>query len=979
MIGITEFYKKVLPSQGVYCIATIEPNEDARTRHYYVESIDDIEPKINELKPDGTSIYVTHSTFKGYKRAKDDAIYSRSFFVDLDVGETKEYATKEEAEVALDEFIEKANLPPPIKLDSGRGMWAWWAFDRDIPIDEWKLYADVFKKYCTDNGLKIDAQVTADAARVTRTPNCTNWKANPPAETKVLSDELPVYVFDEFKEFLDSVSPKDLSIEAVLKAAKKGLSQEEREAQGASDWESSFEKLLDLSLKGVGCNQIKFMMEQPNQVSYDLWTAGLTVASRCTDSETAIHTISEKGPTYNREATILKAATFGGVHPCTSFENANPEGCQGCPKKGAITNPLIFARKLREGTNVSVIPFNEDNVDIHGAVDQVTSNTTPSLNSRKLPPGLLPFFAGPSGGIYRELPPEYDKVTKQLVPTNPAIICEQYVEALKKLRNDVDGDCLLMRVEYKHNPPREFLFPIKCAYSPDKMMDILASKSVIINRKNVIHFMDYITEWGQYLERTGMDDVMRTQMGWTDKDHTSFVIGDKEYMRSGETRSVPVSVPTRVVGPLLHEKGTFENWKNAANKLNLPGMELHAFFMLAGFASPLMADSSTAGGTICLTGKAGAAKTGALYSGLSMWGDPEALHIHTGKQNTTFNGLKSRLNALHNLPLALDEITNMTADDLSNTIHALSSGKAKIRAEGSFNAERAYEASANMIALMTSNSSIYDKLAAAKADPNGEVARLIEFMITQPEAIKNDETLGRQIFETMKHNYGHGGSRFIKALFDMEAKGNVIRDYDHPDQEYGPTFQKWLKRFIDDIGFDPADRFYHNLITFSMGAGDICNEYGILDNFGVERIYQIIVKEIKNIKRNIIQVNTMDYENLLSEFLIQHHAGTLVIKNNKMYEEPRAPLVIRIEDSGIIYISRTMFNTYLVTEKRANLMEFKNGIKDTGIELFEKRIRMTAGWKYTGSDNYNVWCYGFKRKEFVDKILGSKDLELEST
>jgi hypothetical protein len=981
MIGITEFYKKVLPSQGVYCIITIEPKEGG-TRHYYVESIEELEPKIEELKPLNTSIYVSHSTYKGWKRGKEEAVFSKSLFIDLDVDpediEGKKYKSKEEAENALNDFLASANLPEPIRFDSGRGMWAWWAFDRDIPIEEWKLYSEVFKKFCLDSNLKIDPNVTADAARATRTPNCTNWKANPPALAKVLSEEMTTYVFDEFKVFLDEVSPKDLSIEAVLKAAKKGLTQEEREAQGASDWENSFEKLLDLSLKGVGCNQIKYIYENPDSVSYDLWTAGLTVASRCTDSETAIHTISDKAKNYNREATILKAATFGGVHPCTSFENANPEGCQNCPKKGIASNPLIFARKLRETPAIPVVPFQEENPVIFGSVEQTVLTTiTLAAGAFTLPPGLLPFFAGPNGGIYRELPPEYDKVTKQLVPSNPILICEQNVWALKKLRNDVDGDCILMRVEYKHNPPREFLFPIKCAYSPDKMMDILASKSIIINRKNVIHFMDYITEWGQYLEKNGRDDVMRTQMGWTDKDHTSFVLGDKEYMRNGEVRSVPVSVPTRVVGPLLHEKGSYENWRTAANKLNLPGMELHAFFMLAGFASPLMAYSSTAGGTICLTGKAGAAKTGALYSALSMWGDPEALHIHTGKQNTTFNGLKSRLNALHNLPLALDEITNMTADDLSNTIHALSSGKAKIRAEGSFNAERAYEASANMIAVMTSNSSIYDKLAAAKADPNGEVARLIEFMITQPEAIKSDETLGRQIFETMKHNFGHAGPMFIKSLFDMESKGDIIRDYDHPDQEYGPTFQKWLKRFIDDIGFDPADRFYHNLITFSMGAGDILNKYEILDNFGVERIYQKIVKEIKNIKENIIQVNTMDYENLLSEFLIKNHAGTLVIKNNKMYEEPKAPLVIRIEDSGIIYIARTIFNTYLVSERKANLMEFKNGIKDTGIELSEKRIRMTAGWKYTGNNEYNVRCYGFKRKEFVDKILGTKGLELE--
>ena len=70
---------------------------------------------------------------------------------------------------------------------------------------------------------------------------------------------------------------------------------------------------------GTGCNQIKHMMEHPNDVSYELWTAGLTVASRCVDSETAIHTLSEGAKNYSREDTILKAASFDGVHSCGSF------------------------------------------------------------------------------------------------------------------------------------------------------------------------------------------------------------------------------------------------------------------------------------------------------------------------------------------------------------------------------------------------------------------------------------------------------------------------------------------------------------------------------------------------------------------------------------------------------------------------------------------------------------------------------------
>ena len=85
-------------------------------------------------------------------------------------------------------------------------------------------------------------------------------------------------------------------------------------------------------------------------------------------------------------------------------------------------------------------------------------------------------------------------------------------------------------------------------------------------------------------------------------------------------------------------------------------------------------------------------------------------------------------------------------------------------------------------------------------------------------------------------------------------------------------------------------------------------------------------------------------------------------------------LKIRFPDK---FTEENALNRDLVSERKANLMEFKNGIKSTGIELFEKKIRMTSGWKYTGSDNYNVRCYGFKRKEFVDKILGVKDTEFE--
>ena len=59
------------------------------------------------------------------------------------------------------------------------------------------------------------------------------------------------------------------------------------------------------------------------------------------------------------------------------------------------------------------------------------------------------------------------------------------------------------------------------------------------------------------------------------------------------------------------------SWRESADYLNKPGFELHAFAMLAGMASPYMTYTSTSGVTLCLLGKSGTAKTGAMYAGLA--------------------------------------------------------------------------------------------------------------------------------------------------------------------------------------------------------------------------------------------------------------------------------------------------------------------------------------------------------------------------
>ena len=102
---------------------------------------------------------------------------------------------------------------------------------------------------------------------------------------------------------------------------------------------------------------------------------------------------------------------------------------------------------------------------------------------------------------------------------------------------------------------------------------------------------------------------------------------------------------------------------------------------------------------MCLLGQSGSAKTGAMYAGLSMWGNPKDLSVF----DATDNGMVGRFLGLHNIPLGIDEISNKDAKILSQLVHKISHGKAKIRMQASVNAEREHEMSASMVCIMTTN------------------------------------------------------------------------------------------------------------------------------------------------------------------------------------------------------------------------------------------------------------------------------------
>lgn len=932
---LKQFYEKALPKQGVYCVSGIE-QESKKIINRFAETLEDVFKQVEKIKKQGLNTYVALGSFDGFSRKADNALFYKSFFIDLDCGEDKAingkgYVNKDDALTALDSFIADSELPPPVILDSGTGIHAYWILEEDVPVAEYIPYAEKFKSYVIAK-IKADPSVMADVARIMRCPETLNYKTNPPSESKILSDEIYTYSFDAFKEFLGEA---ELSSSDVLAHVKKGLDEETRKALNMDNFKYVFAEIGNKSVNGTGCNQIRYMLEEPNAVTRNIWAGGLTIAVHCEDGASSIHRMSEDYEKYNYNETEKTAHSFNAPRTCEWFIKENPSKCEGCFHRGKIKTPIVLGKEFQ----VAAAPSKEDTV-----WEAPTAEEIPTF-----PDFLRPFVRGAHGGIYFTPPPKVDK--KGVVHNQqPIQILPHDLYPVQRLYSTLDGECLTMRLMLPNDGKREFLLPMKNVYAQEEFKKIMISNGVMPQTDHVPHLMNYVIKWEQYMISFQKAETMRMQMGWTEpkfdgKWHErSFVIGGNEITVEGKVIKSAASPMVRMISRHLKPIGTFEKWKAAAQELNRPQLEVHGFGMLCGFGSPLMEYMSTSGVTLCLTGGTGNAKTGAMYAGLSVFGNPKELSVF----DATDNGMTGRYLGLHNLMLGIDEISNKDGKILSQLIHKISHGKAKIRMQASTNAEREYEQSAALIAFLTSNRSIYSKLEAEYANPDGEAARVVEFMVKKPDILGGEMggTLGRQIFDTFRTNFGHAGIPYIQEA--LRLGDNYIED----------RIGFWRDKFIKDFGNDNSYRFYENLITAAMVGGDLATSANLI-TLDLDRIYDNTVNRMINVRDNVIRVNKVDYESILGDFMNVHIPNTLVIKDGKMTYEPKGQLVARcVSEESLYQVSKTKFKEYLQL-KHINVAEFEDYMKQKNILIDTKKVRLSSGWKSTGGAE-NVWAYNFK-------------------
>ena len=176
-----EFLRWVLPPEGVYVLFRNSLAE-GRHRQAYFHSLEDLAEAADYYDSEGWDTYFAVSNYtKEGTRKGEDAKQIKSFFLDLDCGPDKEFASQAKALQELQAFCTTLGLPKPLMVNSGRGVHVYWVLSEPVAVEQWKPVAEHFKRKCSEHSFDIDTSVPADTARVLRVVGTHNHKPETPA------------------------------------------------------------------------------------------------------------------------------------------------------------------------------------------------------------------------------------------------------------------------------------------------------------------------------------------------------------------------------------------------------------------------------------------------------------------------------------------------------------------------------------------------------------------------------------------------------------------------------------------------------------------------------------------------------------------------------------------------------------------------------------------------------------------------------
>ena len=904
------FYQAVLPPEGPYCVVGIKAGV---LTHTYHSSIEELVAQGAALRSRDANVFFALASFidpaAGRKAVNAKAL--RSFFIDLDCGADKPYASRDDAAVALKAFVTATNLPTPFIVNSGRGLHVYWPFHEVLDVATWKPLARRFKALCVQHKLGIDLTVTADAARILRMVDTENHKVVPPLPVQLMTEGVISHV-EDLRALLPS-APDEMDWEA---ARGDGLDDMTKALAGGDYPATEFARIVRRSVKGNGCAQIANAVVNASTLEEPLWRAALSIAWRCTDAETAIQALSRDHPDYTPEATLRKAEETKGPMTCDWYRDNYGAACTGCQQR--CTSPISIGRKVEAAEIVNDSYVVEQQLEADNA-----SSGAPHTVQVNIPAYPFPYFRGAHGGVFLKTKDKEGDPIELEIYRYDLYLTSRFFDS--DAQGNGEGEIVGVNLHTPHDGIRRFSAPVNVLLTKEKMRDVLLKNGVVAINKELDNIMAYMASSTRNLQRMFAADRTRHQMGWL-PDNSGFVVGELEYTDKG-ARLAPAGSATKDFAPKLVPKGNLTAWSNMVNFYNKPGMEAHALAVFFGFGSPLlrlMGSLDVRGAAINLmSNKSGTGKTTAQMIVNSIFGHPSDLLM---KKSDTGMSKMQWLGTLNSIAATMDEVTNYGDDEISDLLYDIPQGRGKNRMESQTNKLRVNNTSWALFVIMSSNSSLYDKLSRLKSTSDGELRRLIELRITRPIEVTKQES--DAVFGTLVENYGVAGPVFMQY---------VLKNQDRVTAQ----LKKIQQKIDTDLNLDQSDRFYSTVLACAFTAASIATKLGLI-SLDIPRVYAYALGVVSGIRQDVIQPasNTeAAAEEVLSTYINDNVNNALVVNGIRSalpqapIREPRGPLRIRYEpDTKELWIPATALRDHFVSRQ----VDFQQALKSLTAKGFMK-------------------------------------------
>jgi len=754
-----EFFQRVLPTEGMYCRFTLTGK-----RNRFYGSIAEMVTEVQSIDQRGQDAYFAISSFVDDSSRKNTNVqFTKVISVDVDCGPDKPFPTWKEGLKAFGGFVAEMKLPKPLIIRSGNGLHIYWIMERDLTREEWTPLARAMKDAAEGQGFEIDPTKTAEPSAVLRPVGTHNFKdPTNPKRVQLLLDggDTTVEVMKKALAYYYNAA------NAPIKRKNNGLLDS---LAARTEMPPAVGHLV-----AEKCQQVEWAVTNQDKVSEPFWYALIGLAAFCENPEETAKRWSEDHPSYSESSTLRKMQQWReqatGPSTCSKFENERPAGCKGCPFAGKIGSPARLGVRYAE-------------------ID--TSDEAPEEVITELP--IPKPFKRTANGIMATI----DDTDIEVAPFDIYPLSYGYDEHLGYEvaqfmwdRPHVGWKVLTMRQAYLADGTyREF---VGC----------VADQGIVLQTKRQ-------TEYFQIMLRSYMNELRKVRtvtnlystMGWKE-DNKVFVLGDDLYRRDGsgsvthETIRLASHV-NRAGSDMFTTKGNFATWKAGSEILRRGKLYAHQYSIGLAFASILMQFSGLKGVTVSLYGESGSGKTQAQFIQQSVWGDPEKIHFQS---QFTANSLFDKFGLHGNMPITIDEATQMSDKDMGDYLYWTSQGRDKARLTRSAEARAPREWA--LISTLSTNKPIGGKLLSAGHENEAQMARLIELKVAKSPIYRDGTDAGRQLHKLFTENYGWAGRAFIERLMKMDEHSIRVlmaAAIDQFNDKYGYKFSG-VERFWE-VGF----------------------------------------------------------------------------------------------------------------------------------------------------------------------------------